>query len=75
MKFIKLYMVLGRYSLLFRPGEYRRQLRNKIAVFKAQTATKKAVCLTLITTYGLVKNEHATSLVQNDLTINVLFGG
>lgn len=55
--------------------KYADALRNKIGVFTAQTATRKAVYLTIITTYGLVKNEHANSLVQNSLTMDVLFGG
>jgi ribosomal protein S18 acetylase RimI-like enzyme len=29
----------------------------------------------MITTFGLHRNEHANSLVQNDLTMDVLFGG
>ena len=53
--------------------KYAAELRNKIGVFKEQTATKKAVYLALITTYGLVKNEYSTSLVQNSLTMDVLF--
>ncbi len=55
--------------------KYADELRNKIGVFKAQTATKKAVYLTMVTTYGLIKNEHANALVQNSLTMDVLFEG
>ncbi len=48
-------------------------LRNKIGIFKEQTQTKKSVFLTMITTFGLVKNEYAGSIVQNEITMNDLF--
>lgn len=54
--------------------KYAEELRNKVSVFKAQTGTRKAVFLTMITTFGLNRNEHAASLVQNDLTMDMLFG-
>ncbi len=53
--------------------KYADELRNKIGTFKAQTATRKAVYLTMITTYGVAINEHANALVQNSLTMDVLF--
>ena len=53
--------------------EYAEQLRRKIAVFKAETGTKKAVYLTMITTYGLHRNAHSQGLVQNELMMDVLF--
>ena len=52
---------------------YAANLRNKIGVFKTETKTRKAIFLTMITTYGLEKNEYATSLIQNDLDMDVLF--
>lgn len=52
---------------------YARQLRQKIAVFRTETGTKKAIFLTMITTYGVYENEHARGLVQNDLDMEVLF--
>jgi len=55
--------------------KYAQELRNKLSVFRAQTGIRKAVFLTMITTFGLHKNDHALSLVQNDLTMDVLFGG
>lgn len=48
-------------------------LRNKIGLFKAITATNKAIFLTMITTFGLVRNDHAMTLVQNDLSMEILF--
>ncbi len=52
---------------------YADDLRTKIGVFKSSTQTKKAVFLTLITTFGLTKGGHGGGLVQNDLTMDMLF--
>lgn len=52
---------------------YANNLRNKIGTFKTETKTRKAVFLTMITTYGLHKNEHAMSLVQNEVEMGALF--
>ncbi len=52
---------------------YSAELREKISLFKSVTGTRKAVFLTMITTYGLAKNEHSGGLVQNELTMDVLF--
>ena len=53
--------------------KYAEDIRNKIGVFKADTGTKKSIYFTMLTTFGLVQNEYANSLVQNDLTMDVLF--
>ena len=53
--------------------KYAEELRNKIGIFKQETKTRKSLFLTMITTFGLNKNSHAASLVQNDLTMDVLF--
>jgi uncharacterized protein len=53
--------------------EYSEKLRSKIATFKTVTKTKKAVFLTMITTYGIEKNKYALSLVQNEVTMADLF--
>lgn len=52
---------------------YAEELRAKIAVFKSVTQSKKAVFLTLITTFGLEPGGHGGGLVQNSLTMDVLF--
>lgn len=52
---------------------YADTLRNKIGIFKTETKTRKAIFLTMITTYGLEKNAHAAALVQNDITMDALF--
>ena len=51
------------------------KLRNKIGTFRNETKTRKAVFLTMITTFGLERNAHAASLVQNDITMDALFEG
>ena len=48
------------------------QLRNKIAVFEAETRTKKAVHLTMVTTYGVAQNSHA-GIVQSEVALEGLF--
>lgn len=52
---------------------YADQLRNKLAVFKNETKTKKSLFLTMITTFGLTQNKHASSLIQNEITMDALF--
>jgi AAA+ ATPase superfamily predicted ATPase len=52
--------------------KYAANLRNKIGSFKADTKTKKAIFLTMISTYGLADNQYA-GMVQNDLTMDMLF--
>ncbi|MDR2570823.1 MAG: ATP-binding protein [Oscillospiraceae bacterium] len=47
-------------------------LRNKIAVFEAETRTKKAVHLTMMTTYGIVSNSHS-GIVNSEITLDALF--
>lgn len=52
---------------------YAANLQNKIAVFKTETGTRKAIYLTMITTYGIKDNVYWRSLVQQDLTMEVFF--
>ena len=54
--------------------KYAANLRNKIGSFKTDTNTKKAIFLTMISTYGIAHNQYA-GMVQNDLRIDVLFEG
>ncbi len=53
--------------------KYASELRNKIGVFKLETATRKSVFLTMITTYGVQQNIHSTGLLQNELQMDDLF--
>lgn len=52
---------------------YADNLRNKRGTFSFETGTKKAVFLTMITTYGTRKNSHYHDLVQNEVTMDALF--
>ena len=52
---------------------YAKELRNKIAVFQNQTQTKKQLFWTLLTTFGLSQNEHSLGLIDQVLTMDVLF--
>ena len=47
-------------------------LRNKRAVFKRETKTRKAVHLTMITTYGIKRNEYWGN-IQSEVTMDDLF--
>jgi len=53
---------------------YANNLRNKISTFRQETATKKTIFLTFITTFGVKPNQYTMSLVQNSLTLDDLFG-
>jgi len=47
-------------------------LKNKIAAFKAETKTRKAVHLLMLTTYGLTNNRYS-EIIQKELILNDLF--
>ena len=49
------------------------ELRNKVAVFKETTRTRKQTFLTLITTFGIRQNPHSQSVVDSVLTMDDLF--
>jgi uncharacterized protein len=53
--------------------EYSEKLRSKINTFKMVSKTRKAVFMTMITTYGVEKNKYASLLVQNEVTMDDLF--
>jgi len=53
--------------------EYALKLRRKISVFKDATKTKKALHFTLITSFGVLKNEYYFELVQNSLETDLFF--
>ncbi len=53
--------------------EYDLKLRNKVAAFIQSTNTRKTVFLTMITTFGLVQNQYARSIVHNEITMDDLF--
>lgn len=53
--------------------KYADELRNKIGVFRQETSTRKSVFLSMITTYGVLENQHSLGLVQNDIKMDSLF--
>jgi uncharacterized protein len=52
---------------------YSEKLRSNISTFKEATKTRKSVFLTMITTYGVGKNQYANALVQNQVMMDDLF--
>ena len=52
--------------------DYDNKLRNKIATFREETNTKKALQLTMVTTYGVKRNTHS-NLVQSEVLLDDLF--
>lgn len=53
--------------------EYAGNLDNKVRIFQRQTRTKKTIVLTMVTTYGVRKNEYYTGRVLREVTMEDLF--
>jgi uncharacterized protein len=51
---------------------YDLMLRNKIGAFRQESKTRKAVHLTMVTTYGIKQNEYA-GMIQNEIVMDDLF--
>jgi hypothetical protein len=54
---------------------YADALRAKLAVFRRETGTRKALHLVFVTSYGLTNNLHARDLVDRSVTMDRLFDG
>jgi AAA+ ATPase superfamily predicted ATPase len=52
---------------------YADELENKKDVFKQETGTRKSLFLTLVTTFGVKSNDYFNRLIQNSITMDVLF--
>ena len=52
--------------------KYKAELLQKIAVFREETATEKALFLSVISTYGVKKNTHF-DVLQNDINMSILY--
>jgi predicted AAA+ superfamily ATPase len=52
--------------------DYDKTLRNKRSAFKEETKTRKAVHITMITTFGLKHNAYRNN-IQSEMTVNDLF--
>ena len=53
--------------------KYGEALNQKVFSFREQTKTRKHVFLTLISTFGIHKNENSIGLVDKEITMNDLF--
>ena len=47
-------------------------LRNKRATFREETKTRKAIHITMVTTYGVKRNQYWGN-IQSEITVNDLF--
>ncbi|MBY0482812.1 MAG: ATP-binding protein [Chitinophagaceae bacterium] len=54
-------------------NKYAAELEQKREVFVNATKTKKTMFLTMVTTYGTVRNAYYNKLVQSELTMDSLF--
>jgi uncharacterized protein len=62
------------YNTEFIPNkEFVTEIRQKIAVFKSLTNTRKQIFATLLTTFPMLANEHSIGLIDQSLTMDVLF--
>jgi len=52
---------------------YAKELRQKLAIFKAATKTKKQLFLTFITTFPIIDNQYSIGLIDEAMTMDVLF--
>lgn len=52
---------------------YHKNLSAKINEFKRETNTRKNVFLTLLTTFGVKANAYSLEIVENELTMEILF--
>lgn len=52
---------------------YSRELDNKLKIFQAQTKTKKSLFMTMVTTYGVKNSPSYPGLIQQQITMDVLF--
>jgi hypothetical protein len=52
---------------------YARHLQRRAEAFRRETGTRAALHTTLVTTYGLARNEHSAQMVQSLVTMEGLF--
>lgn len=52
---------------------YAQELREKVAIFKEKTKTKKNVFVILLTAYGAKRNEHFLNVITNDILVDELY--
>jgi uncharacterized protein len=54
-------------------SDYAKKLETKKAIFYQKTKTKKSLFITMITPYGVKKNENYIGLVDQEITLEDLF--
>ena len=52
---------------------YADKLRERLALFRRQSHTKKQLWMTMITTFGIKHNKHSLGLIEKELTLEDLF--
>ena len=52
--------------------DYEYRLRERMAIFKAKTKTRKSLATTMVTTYGVLRGIHS-GIVQNEVVMDDLF--
>ena len=52
---------------------YAENLRNKVAVYRNHTKTKKQIYIAMITMHGLTHNQYSEELIVNEITLKDLF--
>ncbi len=52
---------------------YAEQLNQKQQIFQSTTKTKKHLSWTMITAFGFKPNTHSIGLIENHITLDVLF--
>jgi AAA+ ATPase superfamily predicted ATPase len=53
---------------------YAGELDNKVKIFRSQTKTRKTIFPTMITPYGVLKNDYYTGHIQAEVLMKDLFG-
>lgn len=53
--------------------KYMENLRNKAALFRQVTKTRKGIAMTMITSFGLVKNSYSMNGIHSQITADDLF--
>lgn len=52
--------------------DYEEKLRNRMAVFRAETKVRKSLVTTMVTTYGVLRGIHS-GIIQNEVRMDDLF--
>ena len=53
-------------------ADYERRLRERMAIFRAETATRCSTRMTMVTTYGVLLGKHS-AIVDDEVTLDDLF--